>query len=268
MSGLASCGRGVLRRSVSNSGVVGEVARQLAEQCEGATAPCSATDDSKPIILQDLLTDLRSLDLAVKRMEYAHKDANRMMENLGTIVKSIPANQGQGPELSETQRQTSFTHLRSSLPDSPIYDAYKSELAATRQPKGDQAGQSEAACCEQGSCAEASIRAQLEEARSSNRMMQRALAAVQVHARRSLLMTRRSNHSARAICACTSLISPPRPSKLTRHRAASPPLAAAAAVGGAGARRAARRARLPPSQGPRRNRRPRPARPRRKRRGP
>jgi hypothetical protein len=180
MSGLASCGRGVLRRSVSNSGVMGEVARQLAEQCEG---PCSTSDDSKPMVLQDLLTDLRSLDSAVKKMEYAHMDANRMMENLGTIVNSMPANQGQISELHETQRQNSFIHLRSSLPDSPTYAAFKSELAATRQPPA-QATQSEVA--DQGSCAEASIRAQLEEARSSNRMMQRALAAVQVHARHSL----------------------------------------------------------------------------------
>ena len=197
MSGIASCGRGVLRRSVSNSGAVGEVARHhITEQCEGAAVPFPTTEDTKPMVLQDLLTDFRSLDMAVKKMEYAHMDANRMVENLGALVKSIPAHQGQGHELPELQRQTSYAHLRSSQPDSPTYISFQLELAATRQARGDQAGQSEVASGDQGSCAEASMRAQLEEARSSNRMMQRALAAVQVLARLSFSSQNFSNLSA------------------------------------------------------------------------
>ena len=169
----------MLRRSVSQSGLIVELSKHVMEQCEASTPfgrPNS--DEAKAPMLHDLLTDLRSLDSAVKQIDNVHSDTHKMMEHLGSIVKKIPLDQG-GPErnLSEPYRPMASRNI---IPDSPTYLAFQKEIALARQ-LGSEVCIQEVSPCEAGKVAgDSAIRAQLEEARASNRMMQRALAAVQV----------------------------------------------------------------------------------------
>ena len=180
MSGLASCGRGMLRRSISNSGLLVEISKHVAEQCEGALNLSTVPEDSQTPIFQDLLCDLRSLDSAVRQMETVHNDTHKMMDHLGSIVKLIPSNCGVSERsLPESVKSVVYGNVRNNLVDSPTFSSFQKEYATLRH--SNEASNTEAAHSGgKGLSGDAAIRAQLEEARASNLVMQRALAAVQV----------------------------------------------------------------------------------------
>jgi hypothetical protein len=178
MSALASCGRDMLRRSVAQTGKIAELSKHVAEQCE-ANAPFGwpNSEDVRAPVLVEFLADLRSLDSAVKHIENVHNDTHKMMDQLGSLVKIMPSNQSPERLAPENLRQP--VSVRNGIPDTPTYNSFQKELALVRQLNTD-VNNSDLSQCEASKPSTDSVRAQLEEARASNQMMQRALVAIQV----------------------------------------------------------------------------------------
>ena len=217
MSGLASHGRGVtkgvLRRTVSNpvnlpAGLINEV-----KQRADAVDPCRniwTRNESEGVQLKqvrpghanDTLSDFRCLEQAINDMEEDRSSYQRCFEKIEDIIENVPSLQLHNESTSECSTadplnsSTTFhsfasTAIRGShnpLPDGPVYSSFQRELSMLRGECSDDRrvfdGSPPRPSTPSSQNAQNSsnqlLQSQLDEARASNRVVQRALASVQV----------------------------------------------------------------------------------------
>jgi hypothetical protein len=219
MSGLASHGRGVtkgvLRRTVSNpanlpAGLINEVIQRSdnLDPCRSIWARNdSEVAQGRPSgYSTDVVSDFKSLEQAINDMEEYNSSYQRCFDQIENIVGNAPSlssprqnltntanvtNDGMTADVSSASSMSPISSVRGShnpIPDSPVYSAFQRELTMLRGELHDERRAYDGSPPRPGTPSQSTqpssnqfLQSQLDEARASNRTVQRALAAVQVN---------------------------------------------------------------------------------------
>ncbi len=220
MSGLASHSRGVttgvLRKTVSNpvsipAGLINEVKHRAdVDPCRSiwGRTECEGVQGKSSRISNEIVSEFSCLERAFIEMEDDYSSSQRCIDKIETLIENVPTlsspranvlHSGQEIIADNLQNDASNGTVSSSpvlsargcsnpAPDGPVYGAFQRELGLLRSElacedrraaDGSPPRPSTPSCTSQLPSAQL-LQSQLDEARASNRMAQRALTTLQV----------------------------------------------------------------------------------------